>query len=147
MSTSATRVFDGIFHELAARCDDEGYTIADDADLDRWATNLGVTWLKALDLIGAELARRYHQGAVNYEFGDSVANDLEGILISRHQQVADGEWPRLFWEVYEAFDAGEFRRPKDGNADPVALYTDPALAEIVADLNYRPFGFSSTFFR
>ncbi len=135
MSTSATRVCDGIFDELAARSDDEGYTIADDADLDRWAKNLGVTWLKALDVIGAELARKYHQGVVNYEFGDSLANDLEGILISRHEQLGDGEWPSLFWDVYEAFDAGEFQRPTDGNADPVALYTDPAIADIVANLD------------
>jgi|TARA_R100000049_G_C1877785_1_gene35219 hypothetical protein len=135
MSARANQILSGIFEELAARCDDEGYTIAYDADLDRWAGELGIFWLKALDVLGAELARRYDSGAVSYEFGDSLANDLEGILISRHQQVADGEWPMLFWEVYEAFDAGEFRRPKDGGADPVVLYTNPAIADIVTKLD------------
>ncbi len=40
-----------------------------------------------------------------------------------------------FFKVYEAFDAGEFRRPKDGDADPVVLYTNPAIADIVSKLD------------
>ncbi|WP_417323230.1 hypothetical protein [Erythrobacter aureus] len=135
MTAQATQILAGIFKELAARCDEEGYTFANDHDLDRWATELGTTWLKALDIVGAELARKYDNGAVSYKFGDSLANDLEGILITRHQQVADGEWPPLFWEVYEAFDAGEFRWPEDGDADPVVLYTNPAISDIVAKLD------------
>jgi len=85
-----------------------------------------------LDAFAAELALSYAAGRVNFAFSDSAVNDLWAVLISRFEQVDEGEWPKLFSEVFEAFDAGEFRRP--GDADPVALYTDPAIAEIIAKL-------------
>ena len=133
MRHDTAAILEKIFTELAARSDAEGYTYATDDDLDSWASDLGITWLTALDVIGAELARRYHRHDVSYEFGDSLANDLESALIFRHEQVPDGAWPKLWAEVYEAFDAGEWQ-PKDDSECPVKKFTDPSIAEIVAKL-------------
>ena len=134
MKQENAAILEGIFSELAARCDDEGYTFATESDLDKWATDLGIYWLNALDVLGAELAVRYHGRLVSYEFGDSLANDLETVLISRHQHVPKDGWPKLFWEVYDAFDAGEWQRSGDPD-DPVRKFTDPYIAEIVAKLD------------
>ena len=127
-------MFDKIFIELTARADAEGYTFSTDEDLDRWAANLGVSWLRALDMIGAELARRYNNREVSYEFGDSLANDLESTLISRHQRVPENGWPTLWAEVYDAFDAGEWQRKDDPDC-PVKKFTDPHIAHIVSKLD------------
>lgn len=43
-------------------------------------------------------------------------------------------WPKLFWRVFEAFDAGEWADLSNPTLDPVATYTDPEIAEIVAEL-------------
>ncbi|ABC64211.1 hypothetical protein [Erythrobacter litoralis] len=122
-----------IFEELDARVDKEGYTFASEEDVDRWAGQLDVDWLSCLDLIGAELAKKYHANEVSYEFGDSLANDLNSTLMFRHEQVPEGSWPSLFWEVHEAFDAGEWP-PKTDELDPIEQYTKPEIARIVARL-------------
>lgn len=134
MTKTQAQQLNVIFAELASRCDTEGYTFATYEDLDRWSRLLDMPWLEALDRIGVELAQRYHRGLVDYHFGDSLANDLWAEMITRHQQIPDGQWPAQFDEVYVAFDAGEFRRERDGDADPVKLYTDPAIVEFLAKL-------------
>ncbi len=131
MTEATDEIISAIFAELASRSDAEGYTYAIREDLDRWSMLLNLPWLKSLDCIGVELAKRYHAGLINYAFGDSLANDLWSEMIQRHQDIPEGEWPQQFDEVYLAFDTGEFRREKDGDADPVKPYTDPAIAEIV----------------
>ena len=34
------------------------------------------------------------------------------------------------FEIYEAFDAGEYHRKHDKTDDPVAEFTDPAIAKL-----------------
>lgn len=43
----------------------------------------------------------------------------------------ENQVPEPFFEIYEAFDAGEFHRKPDKTDDPVAEFTDPLLADIV----------------
>ena len=43
-------------------------------------------------------------------FCDRVVNDLHGTMISKQLNEPPPPWPKLFWRVYEAFDAGEFHR-------------------------------------
>ena len=133
MCLKRPQILDTIFAELASRSDEEGYIFATDEDLDKWASTLGLSWLAALDVIGAELARRYDSKQVNFAFGDSLANDLESTLIFRHQDVPEDGWPMIWSEVYEAFDAGEWR-PADDPDDPVLKFTNPAISDIVAKL-------------
>ena len=131
--------FDPIFQELSSRCDGDGYTRADKTDIARWAGARDVRVPVFIDQMGAELAKRYHAKLVDYAFGDSLANDVWGVMILGLPKEGDHEdWSAIFCEVYEAFDAGEFHRPGDEDADPVKLYTDPAIAEIVAKLPNAP---------
>ncbi len=123
-----------IFTEIVSRYEDEATFFADAAEIDRWGARMGVNWLKSLDVISAELAKRYHSGLVSYEIGDAIANDLWGALIMRSGQVPNDDWPTLCQNVYFAFDAGEYRRKEDGDADPVELYTSPAIDKIVVEL-------------
>lgn len=135
MSKEIDPSFGPIFEELASRCDDEGYTYASNLDIDRWAADRQIAWPTFMDQLGAELAKRYHQKRVSYEFGDSLANDLWSEMISRFgESGSQSDWSNLFFEVYEAFDAGEYHRSNDGDVDPVELYTEPAIAEIVSKL-------------
>ncbi|MDG5750437.1 hypothetical protein P8R33_04900 [Qipengyuania sp. XHP0211] len=135
MTESKAPILDKIFAELRLRCDPDGYIFTYVDDLDRWSGLLGLPWFESLNCIGVELAKRYDSGTVNYAFGDSLANELWSEMISRHQEIPEGCWPQQFDEVYLAFDAGEFRRKKDGDADPVKLYTDPMIADFVASLS------------
>ncbi len=43
-------------------------------------------------------------------------------------------WPKLFFRVYEAFDAGEMHRRADKSDDPISELTNPEIAEIVREL-------------
>ncbi|MBL4717899.1 MAG: hypothetical protein OSA41_11470 [Erythrobacter sp.] len=136
MTESKAPILDQIFAELRSRCDTDGYihTFYVD-DLERWSGLLGLPWFESLNCIGIELAKRYDSGSVNYAFGNSLANELWSEMISRLEEMPEGCWPLQFDEVYSAFDAGEFRRKKDGEADPVKLYTDPMIMDFVASLS------------
>ena len=43
-------------------------------------------------------------------------------------------WPSTFFEVFEAFDAGEVHRRADKSDDPVGELTNPEIASIIARL-------------
>ena len=124
-----------IFELLLSRADDDGNTYADGPDLDRWSKQLDASWLEVLNMIGAELAKRYHAGVVSWNFGDSLVNDLWGEMIHKLAHSKEDWWPDLFDSVYLAFDSGEFQREKDGDACPIDLYTNPEIARIVASLD------------
>jgi hypothetical protein len=124
---------DTIFEILASRCDDEGFTRADDSDIDKWKDDLGLNLPDFLDQMGAEIAKRYQAGERSFEFCDSLVNDLWGVLIQRHVDKVD-RWPDLLYEVYDAFDAGEYHRRPDRSDDPIAEFTNTSIATIVARL-------------
>lgn len=126
---------DEIFEILLSRLEEHGSTFADGSDVDRWAMGLGLTVSDFLDQIGAAVAVKYHAGLATFEFCDSLVNDLYSELISRIGAPNQIPWPNLFDEVYLAFDAGEFHRSADKTDNPVADYTDPLVAKIVAKLS------------
>lgn len=86
------------------------------------------------DKLAVILARKYHEGELDYETADWFANQLEGELT---QLVVDiwpkngGPEPKLWHTVYEAFDAGEFDH-FGRSSDPVAEFTNPQIAEFLA---------------
>jgi len=125
---------ESIFADILLRYEGDSVFYADADEIGRWAAKIGLDWLKFLDMLSAELAKRYHAGSVGYEVGAAIANDLWGALIMRPDQVSNNDWPQLCQTVYLAFDAGEYRRKEDGDADPVELYTNPAIAKIVVGL-------------
>lgn len=101
-------------------------------DLASWAGGSLVTTL--YDSLAAELARGYLEGRYSFGFCDAVVNQLYALMISRQLQDSPPPWPKLFFRVYEAFDAGECHRRADKSDDPIAELTDPGIVEIVRDL-------------
>ncbi|QQV76565.1 hypothetical protein H5J25_14070 [Sphingomonas aliaeris] len=104
------------------------------ADIHRWTAGARDDETQLYDDIGAELARGYHERRYSFDFCDRVVNDLYGTMIEKQFNDPQPSWPKLFWSVYEAFDAGEFHRKPDKSDDPVAEFTDPEIADIVQSL-------------
>ena len=91
-----------------------------------------------LDGFAERLARAYHAGELPYVVCDSIACDLWALLQGLWMDGVAHEWPALFPQVHDAFEAGAWHRRADGSDDPVATYTDPAIAAIVAALDGCP---------
>ena len=106
-----------------------------DDDLLEWSIGQGVTVEDFLDRFGGEIAKSYHARELPYETCDEIVNDLWGLLMQRTANGSSGAWPETFYRVYDAFDAGEYHRRADSSDDPIAQFTDPAIAEIVAALD------------
>jgi hypothetical protein len=86
------------------------------------------------DKLAVILARKYHEGELDYETADWFANELERELIQLTVEIwpkNGGPYPEKWSEVYEAFDAGEFDH-FGRSSDPVAEFTDPQIAEFLA---------------
>jgi len=81
------------------------------------------TGAKLYDELAVLLAQRYASGELSFEEADYLANQWWGMMLK------GDEWSDLYYEVYEAFDAGETRE-----AD-VQERTDPAIRKIVARFN------------
>lgn len=126
---------DEIFEVLRSRSDEHGFTRADGNDVDLWAKNLGLSASAFLDRIGGVTASKYHAGQATFEFCDSLINDLWNVLIERVGKANEIYSPELFYEVYDAFDAGEYHRSADMSDNPIADFTDPLIAQIVGKLN------------
>lgn len=88
-----------------------------------------------LDRFAARIARAYHAGELPYAVCDSIVGDLHGLLQALAMDGVAHRWPALFEQVHDAFDAGAYHARADGSDDPVATYTDPAIAAIVARLD------------
>jgi len=123
---------DEIFDLLASRCDDDGFTYASSSEIEKWANERGLSLPDLLDKIGIEIAKRYHSGQDYFELSDSLVNDLWGLLIFRVANNDYIRWPDDFYEVYNAFDAGEFHRLPDRSDDPQADFTKPLIAAFLA---------------
>ncbi|MDB5667272.1 MAG: hypothetical protein JWL74_222, partial [Alphaproteobacteria bacterium] len=103
------------------------------ADIARWTQGRIEAETALYDSIAAELARGYCEGRYSFTFCDDVVNALYHSMISRQAaEQPPAPWPKLFWRVFEAFDAGELASPSV--PDPIRTYTDPEIAEIVRDL-------------
>lgn len=96
------------------------------ARVDEWCSKLGLNLAEFYDAAGLTLAMLFASGRESYEYCDDVANGMWGLLVVR----ADIEpWPSRFYEVYDAFDAGE-SSPSDGS-DPIETKTRPAIQRIL----------------
>jgi hypothetical protein len=81
-----------------------------------------------------EIAKGYHRGELNYTFCDSVMNDLWS-GVQEGFGPGKNDVPEPFFEIYEAFDAGEYHRKHDKTDDPVVEFTDPAIAKLAIRFN------------
>lgn len=97
-------------------------------DLLRWSGSIkDFAYFNAVSL---RLAQRFDAGDMDYTVCDAIMNDLWGIFLSAFD---GGSVPSPFYEIYEAFDAGEYHREPDGSDDPIADHTRPLIREILAE--------------
>lgn len=100
--------------------------------IERCTGPLGEVQPEKFDAIALALAHGYHDGKLSFAFCDAVVNILVGKVFSDSIAQRD-TWPSLFWEVFLAFDAGEFFRAGERHIDPAEKYTRPLIAAIVAE--------------
>jgi hypothetical protein len=106
----------------------------DQEDVAGWTEGSVEAELTFYDGVAAELARGYFERRYSFDFCDAVVNQLYALMISKQHLDPSPPWPKLFWRVYEAFDAGEWHRLANKSDDPIAEFTDPEIAEIVREL-------------
>ncbi len=92
---------------------------------------LGEVQPEKFDALALVLAHWYHKGKLSFAFCDAVVNILVESVFSDAVAQRD-TWPHIFWDVYLAFDAGEFHRSGENHIDPAEKYTRPLIAEILA---------------
>lgn len=93
--------------------------------LDQWSGQSGLARDVLYDALALELASGFNKGTLDFDFCDRVVNELMGLM------GREPDLPPLFWDVYLAFDAGEFYRDDDRSINPVDRFTRPRIAEIV----------------
>jgi len=94
-------------------------------DVERWSTECDSSRFQLFQAIARYLALGFDDSKLSFEFCDAVVNDL-AIAVTN----TSGPRPELFWEVYSAFDQGEFYHDNNRNEDPVQVYTRPTIARI-----------------
>lgn len=88
------------------------------------------------DSVSLEIAQEYQAGGLSFEICDGIMNDLWPMVVEGLMLSGEHELPCPFYEIYEAFDAGEYHRKADRSDDPVELYTKPMIEELL--LHYLP---------
>jgi len=86
---------------------------------------------ETFDSFATHLARMYNEGNLNYEFCDSLVNMAWSDWLEPFNDEKGNSWPSDFFEVYEAFDAGEYYRSEDKSDDPVADHTNPMIQDFL----------------
>ncbi|WP_074965712.1 hypothetical protein [Paracoccus aminovorans] len=90
----------------------------------------GLKYHQFFNLIGLMIAERYAANMLSYQICDSIMNYLWRAWLDGVED--GGHVPQPFYEIYEAFDAGEYPRTPDGSDDPVKDHTDPWIADILS---------------
>jgi hypothetical protein len=109
-----------------------------EADVERWSNLCGWSRSQLFDEIAKRLALGYNASELFFDFCDMVVNDLAGPVTN-----TSGPRPQFSWEVYSAFDEGEYYHDNNREEDPVEVYTRPMIARIVEALGTCPVNKSS----
>jgi hypothetical protein len=97
------------------------------SDLQSWSMAMNISRSSLCNEIALYLARGFHSSKLAFEFCDAIANDIFGIMISTEEGP-----PEPFYQIYCAFDAGEYKHKDRPDTDPVETYTRHYIAQIVA---------------
>lgn len=98
------------------------------SDIIRWCEQTDLARDPFFDHLALRLAHGYHMDELPFGFCDAVVNDLFRCIVLSHGV----QFPNLFWDVFQAFDGGEFHRSSAKDDDPEAEFTRPMIAQIVA---------------
>jgi hypothetical protein len=85
-----------------------------------------------------KIAQRYLDGELTYGTCDAIMNDLWGAVTNGVVASKDFSVPAPFYEIFLAFDAGEYYRTKEKTDDPVSDFTNPVLIEILSKFTDCP---------
>lgn len=87
-----------------------------------------------LDNLALLVAVRYSNEIMSFEEADTIMNAAFGVSVTKEFFAENGgEIPPAMYEVYEAFDAGEFYHHEDSpEVDPELKYTKPSIAKFLA---------------
>lgn len=99
-------------------------------DVLRWSTTSGWSRRQLFNEVAKRLAIGFHDSELSFEFCDAVVNDLFGPVTN-----TSGPKPKVFWDVYSAFDEGEYYHGDNRDEDPVETYTRPMIARIAAQVS------------
>jgi hypothetical protein len=99
-----------------------------EADVLRWSAARGLSRRQLFDEIAKCLALGFYSSELSFEFCDAVVNDLAGPVTN-----TDGPKPEFFWDVYSAFDEGEYYHGNNRDEDPVETYTRPMIDRLVKE--------------
>jgi hypothetical protein len=97
-----------------------------EADVERWSDACGWSRSQLFDEIAICLALGYNTSDLSFGFCDMVVNDLYSPVTN-----TSGSKPQIFWDVYSAFDQGEYYHDNNRDEDPVEVYTRPMIARLV----------------
>ena len=107
-----------------------------EADIDTWSLHLDIPVEVLFTRIALMTAKGFHASELDYTFCDCMMNAVNAQVIWRLSQTKLADYPPHVFEVYQAFDAGEFRRSADPpEVIPAEKYTRPEIARIVAALD------------
>ena len=95
-------------------------------DVAKWSEATGLSRSGLYDAIALRLALGFQSKTFEFGFCDQVVNELHAVI-----SVQNEDRPELFWNVFLAFDAGEFYPNNDRSIDPVEAFTRPQIAEIL----------------
>lgn len=95
-------------------------------DILKWTASAGMPRQDLYDQLAIELARGFHSSALSFEFCDAVVNEIHSIIIFRNEQR-----PHFFWEIYLAFDSGEYYHEGNRGEHPAEAYTRPQIERIL----------------
>jgi hypothetical protein len=90
--------------------------------------------LAILDQLACYVARQYDSGALSFEDADSIMNAAFGVGVSEdfwrdHDRIV----PPMTFEVYLAFDAGEYHHHDDEkDIDPESQYTKKLIRQFLS---------------
>jgi hypothetical protein len=104
----------------------KGPPLLTDAHIRAWTVGTGFARSELYDRIAIYLARGFHRSELDFEFCDEIVNTIHGIIT-----LADESRPDLFWQVFLAFDSGEFYRDNDRSQDPIEAFTRPLIAKVI----------------
>jgi len=85
-----------------------------------------------INKLSLEIARRFIRGELDYEVADGAMNYVFDFMTDNIFLTSSGNYiPSPALDIYEAFDAGEYRHSKDDDSVcPIEKYTKPFLMEV-----------------
>jgi hypothetical protein len=102
--------------------------------LRKLARDAEVTPAAVIDGLAVFVATQYSEGAMAFEEADTIMNASFAVSISEEYWAEnDRTIPHAMYEVYEAFDAGEYHHHGDASeVDPELKYTKPLVEKFLS---------------